>query len=274
LIVRSAEDPEIAGVARATQGSWIDVVELEESASVAAATAFRDVRTAKPIALEDRATRGPVDASTPSPTRIHSAHFDLSWALQFCEPLSLEISEQEIDGELDHDREVAARVRVAHEVSAQLELLTKRFARREFDFEPIPRKRLDARFPTDGRRSTSAWKARGEEHLDLALALPRDGRQKLAVIFLRQQFAQEGEIRKVQAAGREEREHHGKAASEAGSEDASKCFAFAESEHFGAELEHRGETGQEVETPLLDLGEVRHDLGGERAVRARELRRG
>jgi hypothetical protein len=71
------------------------------------------------------------------------------------------------------------------------------------------------------------------------LALADHTREKLFVILLVQPLTQEHERRKVQAAGREERVNDRKAPSESGGNKTPKGFAFAESELFYAEFEHR-----------------------------------
>jgi hypothetical protein len=70
--------------------------------------------------------------------------------------LLLELREQRVERALDHHRQVARRVAVAHEIARAFELVAKRGASRELQLVARVRERLEARShgrgPRHGRR--------------------------------------------------------------------------------------------------------------------------
>jgi hypothetical protein len=142
LIVSSAADAKIYRVVTAAEPTGIGVVELEKCPRLALTAVGGDVRALHPIAFEDLPAHGVRNSIGLGSERRKLAgsarragRFGGFWVAAFhsAEPLPFELDEQEIDRALDHDAEVAARVRVTHEGPAEVEFFAKDRACCEFD---------------------------------------------------------------------------------------------------------------------------------------------
>ena len=134
LIVCSTEDAKIRVVVVPAEGARVLVVELEEGVGFAPAAVGGDIGALGAVALEDRAARRVLDAVR---RRAHEGGRRATRALGSAKACSLEVCEQEFDGTLDDDGEVATRVRVAHQIAAAVELFAKFGGGGEFDFEAL-----------------------------------------------------------------------------------------------------------------------------------------
>jgi hypothetical protein len=217
------------------------------------------------VSLEDEAARGrrDVTCSRGRAGCFAGGRFDarrFARALGFSEALAFELREQELDGALDHEGEIPLGIGVAREIQAPLELFAKRGARREFDAETFGRNGAYA------SGSVALRKARREQRFDLTLGLSADGVEKLDVILLREVRSQEGKCRQVHLPRSDERANDGKSSREPRCSEAAKCFAFAQSKFFDAEVEHRRKAGHDVQSPVLDFREIDDEPRGELAL--------
>ena len=228
-------------------------------------TVLSDIGALHAVAFEDFATDSVRDAG-----RTCGLSFTINWSaprsLGSPKAFSFEVGEQEIYRALDDHTEIATRVRMAHEISAELEFSTKLVACREFDSKTRFRQRLDARLSMNSRRPVGSRKTCSEKHLDLSLALACNRREKFLVVFLGEPFAHELERREMHVSGREERKHDRKAPTETCSENTPECLAFAQPELPLAKVEHRRKAGDEVKPSLFDFSEMRDEPRRELAV--------
>jgi hypothetical protein len=192
--------------------------------------------------------------------------------LRSSKPLPFEVQKQEVERSLHHHADVAARIRVTHEIAAALELFAKLCARREFDPEPRLRKLLDASHRSNFGRHIGPRKASGKQRLDLALALVGSSPEKLRVVFLGQPLPQELQRRQVHRPRREQRVDDRKPPPEPRREDAAKRFALAEPELPNAKVEHRRKARPKVQAAFFDFGKAFDELRRKLAMRADELR--
>jgi hypothetical protein len=140
LIVSAAANTEIASVVGPAEGLWLDVIELEEGSGVTAAPVFGNERALKAVAFVDLAARRVRDAGGP----CHAVNRFAPSPLSSSETLSFEFGEQKVHSTLDDHAEIATRIRMAHEVTAKLELVSKLGACREFDPKAHLGQRVDA----------------------------------------------------------------------------------------------------------------------------------
>src|SRR4051812_9538535 len=117
MVVRTAADAEVLGFVAAARGSRVDVVELEPSPRGAALAVRAPIVALLAIAGEDLSARRARDAAAP---RMLAPPLPLR-ALRFRTTRLLETLEKRIERAFDHHRQVAARVRVHHEIARAFE---------------------------------------------------------------------------------------------------------------------------------------------------------
>jgi hypothetical protein len=121
LIVSPATNAKILGFVRAAECPGLGVVELEKCSRIASATIRGEVRALQSVSLVHVTARRVRDSNG---IRLCSCPFARR-PFRPRETLPFEVGKQHVDRALDDDAEVAARVRVAHQDPAALELFTK-----------------------------------------------------------------------------------------------------------------------------------------------------
>ena len=123
------------------------MIQLEERARRASLARRARERALLAVAREDLASHRPGDV-----TRLRRAHRALR-TRRLSQPLLLELVEQRVERAVDHHREVAARIAMAHQIPRTLELLPQLLARHEVQRDaPDPLDTVDASGTVDAVR--------------------------------------------------------------------------------------------------------------------------
>jgi hypothetical protein len=200
----------------------------------------------------------------------------------FPEPLLLELLEQQIHGALDDNRQVAVRVRMAHQVPRALELAAELVAGRELHLVACLRERQELRTGRcrgsscarvvegdvqrgdgglhrdgrDRRRHVGSGRALRKERLHLGLRLARRGFDELVVGRLGERIPEERHRREREVTAFDPHEQLGEATREPGRLDAPERFVLGHAQRAQAELEHGRTCRLEMQSTLLHLDEV------------------
>jgi hypothetical protein len=153
--------------------------------------------------------------------------------LGFAEAFPFELREQEIDGTLDDEAEVATRIRMTRQIQAALELFAELDARSELDAHAF---RGNCTHPCGG---VSLGETGREEQLDVALRSPVNGLEELGVVLFGQVRSQQHERRQMNLARSDESVDDRKPPPKARRSEPAKGLTFTHAKLLHAEFEHR-----------------------------------
>jgi len=136
-VVRAATDAKVRRCVRASERSRVDVIQLEMPALRTALARSVGKRAPLAVALEDRTPHGRGNRARPVRRRGRtcSSRRALPRGRHLSEALLLELRDEEVDRRVDHDRELAVRVAMAHQVTRSFELRLQLRTRRELHLE-------------------------------------------------------------------------------------------------------------------------------------------